>query len=153
MSVPTWLRSVSKAEYLFQTFQLNIRIGQMVANLPKKYSRSHGDYLIRVSHEALLHGQTANKIRVIDESSYQTRRQHLQEMRGCVDNVATVAYIFLETVRLHEGIPDAKRAKIYKWESEIGDLCFEINKMIVGIMRSDRRTVNMIRSETPGESR
>lgn len=145
MAVPTWRRSVSKVEFLYQTFKLNIRIGQMVANLPKKYSRSHGDYLIRTAHEALLHGQTANRIRIRDDASYFARRQHLQEMGGCVDNIATVAYIYLETARSHEGLPDKKRAKLYDWEEEIGETCLEINALIDGLLKSDQEVYKKIK--------
>ena len=36
MAVQTWKRSLSKTEYLYQTFQLSIRIGQIVMKLTRK---------------------------------------------------------------------------------------------------------------------
>lgn len=47
MSVPSWKRSASKSEYIRLLYDLNVRIGQIVANKPKKYRGSYGDMLIK----------------------------------------------------------------------------------------------------------
>lgn len=36
MSVPVWRRELSKADYMYQTYRLAIRIGEIVENGPKK---------------------------------------------------------------------------------------------------------------------
>lgn len=145
MAVQTWKRSLSKTEYLYQTFQLSIRIGQIVANLPKKYNESYGNHLIRTSLKALQYGQTANNIFITDENNYKTRRELLQMMRGCIDNVGTVAYLYIETARKQDNLSSEKYEKMYKWEQEIGTFCRDINSMIAGVMKNDRETFKKIR--------
>lgn len=141
MSVPTWRRSLSKTEYLYQTFQLSIRIGQIVANLPKKYSDSYGNYLIRTSLEALKYGQTANDIPInADEDNFKERRALLRKMHGCINNISTVAYLYLETARKQDNLSRDKYEKMYDWENEIGEKCYDINKMIRGVAKYDRES-------------
>lgn len=41
MSVPTWRRELSKADYMYQTYRLNVRIGEMVINGPKMIGYVH----------------------------------------------------------------------------------------------------------------
>lgn len=38
MSVPKWKREESKAEFMYQTYKLCIRLNEIMANKPKKYS-------------------------------------------------------------------------------------------------------------------
>lgn len=47
MSVPTWKRSKSKVEFLNLLMELNINIGKITANKPKKYKANYGDHLIK----------------------------------------------------------------------------------------------------------
>ena len=73
MSVPTWERHLASTEYIFQTYQLNCQVGRIVANLPKKYSGSYGDYLIQAGLQAVQYGLTANNIKIVE---YQTTKRY-----------------------------------------------------------------------------
>lgn len=138
MSVPTWRRSESKAKFLHRLYRLNIRIGEIVANHPKKYRANYGDALITNALNALTHAEIANGIFMhvrTSESDYQLRRRHLREAKGYTEAVATVAYIYLELTAKTDGV---KEEKILKQEEEIGLECAEIVKMIKGVLNSDR---------------
>lgn len=152
MSVPTWRRNLSRTQFLYDLFQLNIRIGQIIANAPtQKYTHSYGNALVKTAQEALLYAQTGNDIYIVDDKTYETRREQFQLCRGCVANIATVAYIYLETMRRHDDIKPAKAAKMYDWEDEIGDLCDGIIKMLGGVMDNDREVWNEKKKEESGD--
>ena len=138
MSVPAWRRSVSNTDYLRLLFELNIRIGEMVANSPKKYRANYGDMLIKNALEALKHAQTANGIYVspaMTETDYNLRRGLLQKARGTAENISTVGYIFFEQLRKHD---HEESQKIYQREEYLGTTCGEISKKIGAVMKSDR---------------
>ena len=119
MSVPTWERHLAKTEYIFQTYQLNCDIGKIIANLPKKYAGSYGDYLIKAGLQAVQYGLTANRIKIVDQPTFNTRRENLQLMRGCIDGMANAAYIYLEIARTDAAVPAKKKEKLYKWEEKL----------------------------------
>lgn len=137
MSVPSWKRSVSKTEYIRLLYDLNIRIGEIVVNCPKKYRTSYGDALIKSALQALRYAQTANGIYMgasTTEADYLLRRKLLQQARGLAENISTVGYIFLEQVRKHDQM---EAEKIYRREEYLGSACGEIAKKISTVMKSD----------------
>lgn len=138
-NVPSWRRNLSRIEYLYKTYQLAIRIGQIVHTLPKKYYSSYGDILIKDCEKALFYGRTANNIWVGNNKELLTERlSNLAKMRAAVDNVATYVYIWGETVRKHDGFSADKMSKIYDRENEIGDMCNDIISMIDKLKKSDK---------------
>lgn len=137
MSVPSWKRSASKSEYIRLLYDLNVRIGQIVANKPKKYRGSYGDMLIKSGLEALKYVQTANGIFMTASTSredYLLRRQHLLLARGTVESITTVSQIFLEICRKADR---ESSAQIYREEAYIGETCGIIQKKISGVLKSD----------------
>lgn len=142
MSVPTWMRSESRTKFLYRLYRLNIRIGEIVENHPKKYRANYGDNLINNALLALNHAEIGNGIFMhvgTPMEDYQLRRKHLREAKGYTETIATVAYIYLELTAKADGV---KREKILKQEEEIGLECAEISKMIKGVLDSDRRIFN-----------
>lgn len=138
MSVPTWKRNVSKIEFLFQTYQLEKEIVQLIYNTPSKYRHSFGDTLILCCDEALRHGRTANDIYVKDDQTLNLRLYELSQMKAAIDNVGTHVYVWIEAVRHHDGISPEKTAKYYDKEERIGILCDHIIALIEGVKRSDK---------------
>ncbi len=53
MSVPVWKRKLSSAEYVYQTYQLNIRLGEILINKPQKYKANYADEIIQTALSAL----------------------------------------------------------------------------------------------------
>lgn len=139
MSVPVWRRKINRAKFVHDIYQLNIRLGQIVANAPsQKYANSYGNALITTAQQALLYAQTGNDIWVSDEISFRTRWQQFQLCKGCINNIGSIAYIYLEIMRRHESIKKEKADKMYKWEDEIGLRCAKINDMLAGVMSADK---------------
>lgn len=95
MSVPAWKRKISKTEYLYQTYQLEKEIVQLIYNTPSKYRHSFGDTLIMDCDKALLHGRTANDIWVTDKQSLNYRQYELSQMKSAIDNICTHTYVSL----------------------------------------------------------
>lgn len=62
MSVPVWKRKLSSAEYVYQTYQLNIRLGEILINKPQKYKANYADEIIQTALSALKHVQIADSI-------------------------------------------------------------------------------------------
>ena len=104
MSVPVWKRNLSKAEYIYQTYRMNIRLGEILANKPKKYQKNYSDELIKTALSALKHLQVADSIFLTKQSTEkecEIREENLLLAKAEIAHVATVAYIFLEIVRTH----------------------------------------------------
>lgn len=142
MSVSTWHRKISKTRFIYKLFQLNVRIGQIVFNHPKKYRPNYGDTLIKTGLDALKHACIANSIFMhpsISEHDFKLRRRHLIEAKGLIDYISTVAYVYLELVKSCDGIT---AEKIFNQEEEIGLASIELAKMFTGVLKSDKRTYN-----------
>ena len=105
MSVPTWKRKLSGAEYVYQLYQLNIRLGEILVNKPQKYKQNYTDEIIQTALSALKHAQTADSIflgKYSREKDFLIRREQLLLAKGEVQHVATACFIFLEIVRRHD---------------------------------------------------
>lgn len=137
MSVPTYKRSESKTEYLNLLYDLNIRIGEIVANGSNKYVHSYGDHLIRTGLEALQCGQIANRIFVsknMRESDYELRRSSLYKAIGLLDNISTSADIYLDLSLKNSKI---SKKDILKRQETIGKLCYKTIEKIKGVIKYD----------------
>ena len=136
MSVPTWKRSESQTEYLWQMYQFTIRISEICANKPKKYKGSYADKIISLTCDAFVHARTANEIYVKTREDYHLRRKHLMEAKGLIVSICTLSDIFLE---LCKRSPNCKRDKIIKEKETIGRFCYLITNLISGVMKSDAK--------------
>ena len=144
MSVPTWKRQLSGAEYIYQTYQLNIRLGEILVNKPQKYKQNYADEIIKTGLSALGHVQIADSIylgKSFSERDYLLRREQLVLARGEIHHVATSTFIYLEIVRKHDYASD-KYAKIYDQEMEVGERCEKCYKLISGVIKSDSELRN-----------
>ena len=43
MSVPTWKRSTSKSQFLYELYQLNITVGEIMDNQSKKHKDNYSN--------------------------------------------------------------------------------------------------------------
>ena len=152
MSVPTWKRKLSGAEYVYQLYQLNIRLGEILNNKPQKYKTNYTDEIIQTALSAMKHVQVADSIYIgqyARADDFRIRREHLLLAKGELQHVATACYIFLEIVRRHDHASESENekagrvyAKIYDQELEIGDLCERCHKLIAGVIKSDSEIFN-----------
>ena len=62
MSVPTWKRSMSKSQFLYELYQLNITVGEIMDNQSKKHKDNYSNHVIKTALYALQMAQTANEI-------------------------------------------------------------------------------------------
>lgn len=119
MSVPVWKRKLSSAQFIYEVYTLNIRLGEILENKPQKYKANYADDIIKTALEALEHLQIADSIYLTKYSSvkdYEIRREHLLVARGQIEHVATASFIFLEIVKRHhhasEGKPKKRRKSV-----------------------------------------
>lgn len=146
MSVPVWKRKLSSAEYVFQTYRLNKRLGEILMNKPQKYKTNYADHIIKTAMSALEDLQVADSIFVskyIKENDFMIRRKHLLEAKGKIQHVATACEIYLEIVRQHDYAKETlvgefdRFLKIYDQELEIGTMCETCHNLIKGVIESD----------------
>lgn len=138
MSVPTWKRKESKTEFLRLLIELNIYLGKIVNNKPKKYKANYGDHLIKEGLKALEYAQTANSVYMTKNTSqndYEHRRKLFMTARGIVSHIATASYIFLE---LCKNSNEIKAGRVSKEEEYIGSTCTDIVKALSGVLKSDK---------------
>ena len=147
--VPSWKRTLSGSEFVYQTYQLNKELGRILANKPKKYKQNYCDEIIKTALSALRHLVTADGIymsKYTIERDYLLRRQELQKARGEVTAVAVTCYVFLEIVRTHDFASEGEHrediAKLYDQEMKIGEMCETCYKLIGGVMKSDTEIYN-----------
>ena len=136
MSVPTWRRSESATEYLWQIYQLNLEIAEIVSNKPKKYKSNHSDLLIKNALEALSNANMANDIFVKTDREFEIRKELLLKARGHIYNVALLGDIFLE---LCKKSPECDKRKCTKQQERIGSRCATCLKLINGVVKSDKK--------------
>ena len=137
MSVPTWKRSTSSADYIYYCFELNCKLGEIVMKKETKYRKTYGDHLIKTGLEALSHLQVANSIfigKTATEAEFRQRRAHLKEAAGLLEHLSTTAYIFIELVR-NNG--QESNQKLNNQEEYIGSKVEAIIRKTKGIIKSD----------------
>lgn len=139
MSVPSFARKLSKTQFIYETFKLNIRLGQIVMSKPKKYRENYGDRIISAGLDALKFCQAANAIYMTEntsEADYLKRRAYLINAMVLIDNISTVSDIFLTLNYNQDGI---KKEQIERQEEYIGSTCREIHILIKGVIESDKK--------------
>lgn len=142
MSVPTWGRDESAAEYVYELFELNKRVGQIVSNHPKKYRGSYGDHLIKSALKALFHAQAAQAIFMCEttsEEDYLSRRKHLQNAYAYTKHIGTAMDVYLTLVWNEDGVA---QDKINDQHFEIGSRVGAEAKLLHGVMDSDKAIFN-----------
>jgi hypothetical protein len=141
MSVPAWKRAESKAEYLIDILNLNVRVGEIIGNGPKKYRQGYGDFLIKTALDALKYAQTANSIFVskkMNKSDFDTRRRCLMLSRGCIDSISTAFMVYLAQARKADGYEADKADRQLQ---DIGTRCYKIRSSIKKVMDSDKNRI------------
>lgn len=139
MSVPTWNRELSKTQYLFDTYKLAIRIGEIVMRKPTKYRPTYGDRLINDSLNAYRYAYYANSIfmgETTSEEDYKRRREYLRNAMLLIDGLSTTADIFLS---LNYNLDGANKDQLNRQYEYIGSTTASIHKMIKGVMDSDTK--------------
>ena len=149
MSVPSWKRTQAASEYVYRIYLLNIRLGEILINKPKKYKANYADAAIHTALSALENAQLADSISLPSSTSlqqdYVMRREALLLARGQLIHLATCTEIFLEIVRKHDyqacGSPTESArlaAKLYEQELEVGALCDQCCELITQTLKADR---------------
>ena len=145
MSVPVPKRNLSEAEYLFQTKELNRRIGEIMTNKPKKYKTNYADKIINAGLDALGNLQIVDSVYFDQHSSeeeYRIRREALLKAKGYLAHVSTASDIFLEIVKHHDYASEEKNkhesVRIAKQQLEIGGRCQECINLIDGVLKYDK---------------
>lgn len=114
MAVPIWKRKISSAQFIYEVYTLNIRLGEILMNKPQKYKQNYADGIIKTALSCLEHLQIADSIYLSKYSSvgdYELRREHLLTARGQLEHIATASYIFLELVKRHDHASEGKPKK------------------------------------------
>lgn len=114
MSVPVWKRKVSSAQFIYEVYTLNIRLGEILMNKPQKYKQNYADGIIKTALSCLEHLQIADSVYLSKYSSvgdYELRREHFLTARGQLEHIATASYIFLELVKRHDHASEGKPKK------------------------------------------
>lgn len=117
MSVPKWKRTTSKTGFIKYLMDLNIRLGKIVGNKPKKYKQNYGDHLIKIGLSALEHAEIGNSIYMTadtPEADYLMRRKCFAAARGEINHLSTAAYIFLEICKTSN---EVRTDKILKYDT------------------------------------
>lgn len=138
MSVPTWKRSKSKTQFIYDCFMLNKEIGRITTKVPKKYRTNYCDELIKESFEALKNLQIGNDI-IVGANQYMLGKRiyHFSEAIGILDNVLSLTYIFFEMMKENN---ELRNDWIDRSEELIGNYCDSIIKMTKKVIESDKRT-------------
>ena len=134
-NVPSWKRNLSKTEYIYKVFELEVYATKVIYNTPSKYRHSFGDTLIRECNRAMYHGRVANDIYLQNEQTRAERLYELSKMKAAVDNICTQAYIWAETILMHDGLSSKQKEKMYKFEESVGNHCDKIISLIEGQKR------------------
>ena len=141
MSVPKYRQNLSSTEYTWRVYKLAVRIGEIIANKPKKYKGTYSDKMVSLSLDALSAVTQANEIFVKTRLDYEVRRSHLLRARGDLWSLLTISDIFLEQCK---NSPNADKEKLTRDQDEIGDAIDEATKLVNGVIESDNRRYKSI---------
>ena len=126
-------------------YLLNIRLGEILNNKPKKYKTNYADEIIKTALSALSHLQLADSIyltKYLTKEEFLIRHNALILARGETQHIATACYIFLEIVRKHDYASESTDCNghetVYDQERDIGGMCETCYVLINGIIKSDR---------------
>ena len=136
MSISTWLQDLSKKQFLWEIYHLNIDLGHIIVNLPKKYKLNYGDKLIQLGMKILEEAITGNEIRATNEAEYQRRTLHLKEARAGLYAMAAEADIFL---KICESSPEVEKTKLNKNRKKLGDRLNKCGNLIDAVIASDKK--------------
>ena len=139
MSVPTWERTLSKTQFLYELYQLNVRLGEIVYNKPAKYRVTYGDKIVTQGIEAMRYAQAANLIFMSNkttEADYNLRRKYLLNALSLVDSLSTLADIFLS---LNYRMDGCSKETLEKNQIEIGSRTKTCHDLIKGVLESDKK--------------
>lgn len=146
MSVPSWLRNISKVKFIWETYQLNVELGRMVNNhIPKKYKTNYGDTLINSSAEALKLLLDANTIVIdknITEKDFVDRENGLRKAKVLIDYVGIYFAIAYDICK-NNG--EVKNENYYKDCEYIGDQVELIINLITNLEESDRKRYRQLK--------
>ena len=140
MSVPSWERELSKTQYIYEAYKMCIDIGHIVASHPKKYRMNYGDTLIQQSLEMLSYCRLANSIYVnskTSEEDFLRRKEYLCKARTLASNLSSIADIYLGLCYNLDGV---RREKIERQQRRIGSGAVDVQKLISGVLKSDRES-------------
>lgn len=142
MSVPLYRRRLSRTEYIWRVRQLTIRVGEIIANKPKKYKGIYSDKIVYLSLNALSEVVFANEIYIETSFDYENRRSHLLNARGDLWALLTISDIFLEQIKkspIAKDLQEKRDSKIVKQQFELGREVRECVALINGVMESDKK--------------
>ncbi len=137
MSVIIPKRKYSECQYVYDLYQLAIRVGEIVANKPDKYIKVYGNYLIENSLEALKYGQIADRIDLKSNKSIEDSNKKftcLKEAYWLIDAISTSCQIFLLQVSKSSQV---KEEKIIKEMENIGTLCNNAHNSLLKKLTED----------------
>lgn len=150
MTVPVPKRKLSGVQYIETARKLNVEIGHIVANGPKKYLNTYGDRIVNLglaAYEAVIEANSIYPSKgVRAEQDYLQRRALLLKARGKVKALAAVAKIYFDLLVEAKGLQKmgeetdekiASRAKQYARMDRLGCLCDEEIRLIQGVLKSD----------------
>ena len=87
MSVPTYKRSASSAQFIYDLYTFNIRIGEICMNSPKKYRMNYADKIIQDSLDALKYARLANDIYInksTTERDFMRMKEYLKMAKSLI---------------------------------------------------------------------
>lgn len=138
MSVPSYERSESRAQFLQELHELCVRCGQIVMRKPTKYRATYGDRLINSCLDALQNAQFANHIYITKDTSAELknlRKVSLTKARNLCYTIPSLAQIFLDLV----GEIDGGSSKLAKEKAYFGEKCGTIVRLIDGVLENDKK--------------
>lgn len=142
MSVTMPYRSESSAQFIEETYQLNVKVGTAYARMPTKYRAPYGEKMAECALKALEHLQVGNGIYLnknTSEELFQTRQYHFNEAKGLVYHVCTLFQIYLRIRRTVENPKPSDRDKWINQGKTVADMCNKCIDLIGGAIQSDKK--------------
>lgn len=144
MSVSTWERELSKAQFVYSAHQLLDIVSDLAYYTPKKYRDTYCDHIINAAINAMECAYSANQIvldKYMSNSDIRERKRLLGQAVSYAVLVGVIAEHFLEHIRHCDGV---KLSFVEQYEDKIALKINELRMLTLGVMKSDRKRIDKI---------
>lgn len=128
MSVVKSKRTKSTMQYTYNAKMLCVEVLRLSHKIPKRHTATVMQPLCSHTIEVLYHCKAANRIRVLDDATFEARKNHLREALGHLDHVSTLLDILFE---LLESPSQGTFAKLYS-------MIDEEFALVTGVLKKDK---------------
>ena len=151
MSVATYKRGESKAQFLDNLYKLNISVYGLVSKMPKKMQRIYGDKMINTALDAMKIAEVGNGIylrNTTTQTSYEERIKCFEVVKGYVYSIMSIYNLSIDMMIENCHINKVDSTKLVNNSLRTSKLCIDTMDLITNLIKSDKDRYKNYKNKT-----